>query len=320
MLSRSVCESSGLGKREQPPRVIVAQVLGTALLLWDGRGFHEGTVAKRVKTATSRASSLVAVGDRVDLEDAGRGMLRVVGVGPRSSFLARAARAARGGRDRVQVIAANADQAVIVSSAADPPFRPGLVDRFALLALRGGMTPLLCLNKVDLVGPGEAKRLVGESCIPLEAVHVSAARGDGLETLRARLAGRTSVLVGHSGVGKSSLLGRLFPAESITTGELSGRTRKGRHTTASARLYPLPEGGHVIDTPGVRAVPLGPIHATEVAGLFPEIHGAEPCRFRPCTHLREPGCTVREGVASGAIPERVYARYARLLAEAEGDA
>jgi ribosome biogenesis GTPase / thiamine phosphate phosphatase len=300
--------------------VIVAQVLGTALLLWDGRAFHEATVTKRIKTDASWAASLVAVGDRVEVEEGGQGMLRVVGVGPRTSFLARAARAARGGRDRVQVIAANADQAVIVSSAADPPFRPGLVDRFALLALRGGMTPLLCLNKVDLAGPEEARRLVGESCLPLDAVHVSAARGDGLDALRGALAGRTSVLVGHSGVGKSSLLGRLFPSESFATREVSGRTRKGRHTTASARLYPLPEGGHVIDTPGVRAVPLGTIHPTEVAELFPEIHGAAPCRFRPCTHLREPGCTVREGVASGAIPERVYARYARLLAEAEEDA
>ncbi len=218
------------------------------------------------------------------------------------------------------MLAANAAQAVIVSAAADPPFRPGLVDRFALLALRGGMTPVLCLNKVDLVTREEAERLVGESCLPLDAVHVSASSGEGLEVLRDRLAGRTSVLVGHSGVGKSSLLKRLVPAEDIVTAALSGKSGKGRHTTAGARLYPLPEGGHVIDTPGVRAVPLGSMHAAEVAGLFPEIHGAFPCRFHPCSHLREPGCSVRAGVESGEIPARVYARYTRLLSEAEAEA
>jgi ribosome biogenesis GTPase len=137
--------------------------------------------------------------------------------------------------------------------------------------------------------------------------------------LRERLAGRGSVFVGHSGVGKSRLLGRLFPGEKIVIGELSGKSGKGRHTTASARMYLLPEGGHVIDTPGVRTVSIGPMHYSEVAEVFPEIHGAPLCRFRPCSHRTEPGCSVKAGLETGATPEGVYRRYLRLLAEVEAE-
>lgn len=326
MLSRSVCESLQFDKREPAAggrtgalgraaaRVIVAQVLGATLLLWDGQRFRDAAVTKRVRSAPDLGSSLVAVGDRVQTEEVGDGTLRVVGIEPRTSFLGRVA---RGSHDRIQVLAANAAQAIIVSAAAEPPFRPGLVDRFALLALRGGMTPVLCLNKVDLVSREEAARLVGETCLPLDAVFVSASSGAGLDGLRERLAGHASVLVGHSGVGKSYLLKRLFPAEEILTGALSSKSGKGRHTTASARLYVLPEGGHVIDTPGVRMVPLGTVRAAEVAELFPAIHAAPPCRFRPCSHRAEPGCSVRTGVGAGTITEQVYARYRRLLAVVE---
>jgi len=296
--------------------VIVAEIRGTTVLVWDGRTHHEATVPKKLKISTDAGSSLLAVGDRVAVEREAES-LRIVGIEPRASYLGRAG---RGSRDRIQVLAANADQAVIVSAAAEPPFRPGLVDRWALLAMRGGLTPILCLNKTDLVPRAEAERLVREAATPLEPVFVSAKTGDGLPALRGMLVGRASVFVGHSGVGKSALLRRLFPGETIATGELSGKSGKGRHTTASARMYVLPEGGHVIDTPGVRTVPLGTLHAAEIAEVFPEIHGAPPCRFRPCSHRVEPGCSVRARVESGEIQAGVYRRYLRLVEELEAEA
>jgi ribosome biogenesis GTPase / thiamine phosphate phosphatase len=125
------------------------------------------------------------------------------------------------------------------------------------------------------------------------------------------------VLVGHSGVGKSSLLRRLFPGETIVTGALSGKSGKGRHTTTSARLHVLANGGHVIDTPGIRSVPLGATDPLEAAAVFPEIHEAPPCRFRPCTHRVEPGCSVLAGLSTGAIPRPVYERYRKLIEETE---
>lgn len=289
----------------------VLQVHGLTALIWDGHSIREAALAGRLKAGADRSrSNQLAVGDEVTLEE---GIPpRIVAVGPRRTRLERAA---TGGRDLTQVIAANAQQAMIVSSFEDPPFRPGLVDRWTLLALRGGMEPLLCLNKVDLGSLDAAHRVIHEANIPLDTLYVSAKTDEGLEALRARLTGRSTVLVGHSGVGKSSLLRRLLPDAEAATGDLSERTRKGRHTTSSSRLYPLPEGGLLIDTPGVRSVELGRTAAEEVAGVFAEIAHAPPCRFNPCSHRAEPGCAVLAGVASGTVPRAVYQRYRKLLEE-----
>jgi len=250
----------------------------------------------------------------VEVEQGDSGPLRVIAVAPRRTYLERSTGDSRG---RTQVIAANATQAVIVSSLGEPPFRPGLVDRWGLLARRGGLAPVLCLNKVDLGSHEDAERAIAEASIPLEAVTVSAHDGSGVDRLRALVEGTTSVLVGHSGVGKSSLLRRLVPDAEAATGTVSEKNRKGRHTTTSARLYVLPEGGVLIDTPGVRSVLLGRTEVAEVAAVFAEIADAPPCRFRTCSHRTEPGCSVLSGLEAGTIPNQVYTRYRRLLEEAE---
>lgn len=288
-------------------------MFGKSALVWDGARLWSASLAAKLKSRAGRGAPVPAVGDYVDVERDGAGGLSVVSIAPRRNYLARAA----GHGGEAQVVAANADLVAIVSSAAEPPFRPGLVDRWALLAHRGGMAPLLCLNKVDLVGCADAEGMLAVEAIPLPYVLVSAKTGFGIDELRGRLAHRTSVLVGHSGVGKSSLLRHLVPEEQIATGELSEKSGKGRHTTTSVRLYRLPEGGLVIDTPGVRSVPLGETSAAEVAGLFPEIRDAAPCRFSSCTHRVEPGCSVLAGLRSGSLSESVYARYRKLLLEAE---
>jgi ribosome biogenesis GTPase len=299
------------------PSFIVAQVLGQSAILWDGAAPHDAILSGKLKSETRGArSTVLAVGDRVEVERAPGGPWRVLRVAPRTTHLERSA-GGHGSHARTQVIAANADQALIVASLADPPFRPGLVDRWSLLAHRGGLVPLLALNKADLGTEEEAARAVAEACIPLEAIRVSAATGYGIDALRAHLAGRITVLVGHSGVGKSSILRRLLPDADAATGALSEKSGKGRHTTSSSRLYALPEGGYLIDTPGVRSVVLGETHASEVASVFREIAEAPPCRFRECTHRMEPGCSVLDGVRRGAVPEIVYRRYRKLLEEAD---
>ena len=298
---------------QQSTRATVLQVFGLTALVWDGGVTREAALAGRLKAAADHTrSNQLAVGDEVTLEETDPP--QIIAVAPRKTRLERAATGARG-RDLTQVIAANAEQAMIVSSLDDPPFRPGLVDRWTLLALRGGMEPILCLNKVDLGSMEQAIREIDQASIHLHVVFLSAETGAGMADLRECLSGRSTVLVGHSGVGKSSLLRKLLPHADALTGELSGKTRKGRHTTSSSRLYPLPEGGVLIDTPGVRSVVLGTTDAQEVAGVFHEIASAPPCRFRPCSHRTEPGCTVLEGVSSGTIPETVYQRYRKLLEE-----
>jgi ribosome biogenesis GTPase len=173
------------------------------------------------------------------------------------------------------------------------------------------------MNKVDLVTRDEAERSITEAALPLPHMLVSAKIGAGMDELRESLRDRTSVFVGHSGVGKSSILRRIIPGIEILTGELSGKSGKGRHTTTSSKLYILPGGGHVIDTPGVRSVSLGVTSTAETASLFPEIRAADNCRFNTCTHRTEPGCSVLAGVRDGSIPESVYARYRKLLLETE---
>jgi ribosome biogenesis GTPase len=293
--------------------MILAQMFGTSALVWDGEAILPAALDPKLKKEAGRGSSVLAVGDEVDVERTGASGLTIVAVAPRRTHLARAS----DGNRSPQVIAANAERAVIVSSAAEPPFRAGLVDRWALLAFRGGLTPFLVLNKVDLVTHEFAEGLIAEAAIPLSHMLGSAKTGTGMDDLRDSLRGTTSVFVGHSGVGKSSILRRLLPDTPIVTGALSGKSGKGKHTTTSAKLYPLPGGGHVIDTPGVRSVSLGEMSAAETASIFPEIRDAGGCRFTTCTHIVEPGCSVLAGVRDGTIPENVYARYRKLLLEAE---
>lgn len=294
---------------------IVAQVHGASVELWDGHEFQNAVLGGQIKaSADPRHTNALAVGDRVDVEASGSGPLRVVARHERETHLERAA---NDPRSRVQIVAANATRTLIVSSLREPPFRPGLIDRWALLARRGGMEPWLCLNKVDLGSQSDAERAVAEAAIPLTVHFLSAHTGWGIDELRQAVAGGTTVLVGHSGVGKSSILRLLVPGAEASTGDVSAKNKKGRHTTSSARLYPMPGGGVLIDTPGVRSVPLGRAEVGEVASVFAEIADAPPCRFRTCTHRAEPGCSVLQGLEAGSVPRLVYARYRRLLEEAE---
>jgi len=293
--------------------MILAQMFGPSALVWDGETILPAALDPKLKKGARRGLSLLAVGDEVETERGKDGALSITAIAERRTNLARFG----GEGQEAQVIAANVDRAVIIASADEPPFHPAVVDRWALLACRGGLTPFLVLNKIDLVSMEDAERMIEEAAVPLSHMLGSAKTGDGMETLRESITGTTSVFVGHSGVGKSTILKRLLPDTPIVTGEVSGKTGKGKHTTTSARLYPLPGGGHVIDTPGVRSVSLGNVSASEAAEVFPEIRDVGPCRFATCTHRTEPGCAVLAGVKDGSIPESVYARYRKLLLEAE---
>jgi ribosome biogenesis GTPase len=293
--------------------MILAQMFGSSAIVWDGSAMLPAALDPKLKKTATRGVSVLAVGDEVETQRSGDGGLSIVAVAPRRTHLGRSA----GEHREVQVIAANAERAVIVSSADEPPFSAGLVDRWALLAHRGGLTPFLILNKVDLVSQEDAVRMIADAAVPLSYMLGSAKTGLGMDELKEALRDKASVFVGHSGVGKSTILRRLLPGTEILTGELSAKSGKGKHTTTSAKLYPLPGGGHVIDTPGVRSVSLGETSAAEAASIFPEMRDLGPCRFTTCSHRVEPGCSILEGLKDGSIPEQVYARYRKLLLEAE---
>ncbi len=252
----------------------------------------------------------VAVGDRVLVRlEEGRGVIEEVL--PRRN---RVARPAAADPATLQVTAANIDLLVIVVATQDPPPRLGLIDRCLVAAERQGMEALIVVNKSDCGRPEEVReRLARYPRMGYPVVFTSALTGSGVEEFGRLLAGRTSLLVGHSGAGKTSLLNRLDPGLERKTGALAKHGR-GRHTTTSVSLWRLSNGGHVVDTPGVRAFGLSDVPAAELAILMPDLRPfTGTCRFPDCTHDHEPGCGVRSALDRGAIDAERYASYLRML-------
>ncbi len=241
----------------------------------------------------------VVVGDSVRLAGDVSGtpgtLARVVGIAPRSSVLRRSA----DDSDPVErVIVANAQQLAIVAALADPPPRPRLIDRFLVAAYDGGLTPLLVLTKADLPGASPDDLLAAYA--PLGIRHVVTGQPlsqDALAPLRTMLARRLSVLVGHSGVGKSTLVNALVPAANRATGEVSPVTGRGRHVSSSVVALELPGGGWIIDTPGLRGFGLGHVDPARVLSAFDDLaEGAALCPPR-CSHLGAE-CELDEWVAA----------------------
>lgn len=240
----------------------------------------------------------VVIGDRVRMDAES-----VVAVEPRVSTLERS------GEGGSQVVCANATLLAIVASATEPPFRPGLVDRLLVAGQAGGMDVALVLNKCDLGMPEEVLAwLALYEDLGYPVFLVSAAQGKGLEPLRELLAKHTTVLVGHSGVGKSSLTNTLVPESARSVGELDAWGR-GRHTTISGRIVPLAGGGRLVDLPGIREFGVGHVPRTELRRHFPELAELR-CRYRACVHDGEEGC-----VAEDAITEERLESYRKLLGE-----
>lgn len=209
---------------------------------------------------------------------------------------------------------ANADMLMLVVASVPQPDML-LVDKLILRAERGGMTPAICVNKVDL-GEELAQRIATEYAgTELRVFSVSARTGEGIGALREAMRGKVTCLAGQSAVGKSSLLNALFGLN-LETGGLSRKTERGRHTTRRAEMMAL-DGSFVLDTPGFSLLELETdMEPQEFAGLYPEYNAlAADCRFQPCLHDREPGCAVRAAVESGALGAARWARYRQLLGE-----
>jgi ribosome biogenesis GTPase / thiamine phosphate phosphatase len=304
--------------RRRPAHAEAIEAFVTAV----DRGRYRGVVGDRVVTAM-KARELgrgnIVVGDTVslagDVSGAPGTLARVVRVAPRRSVLRRSADDA----DPVErAIVANADQLVIVCSLADPPPRPRLIDRFLVAAYDAGLEPVLCLTKSDLAGPEEILPLYE----PLGLRNVVLGRpltDEVLASLRDVLASQISVLVGQSGVGKSTLVNTLIPDAARAVGEVSPVTGRGRHTSSSAVALALPGGGWIIDTPGLRSFGLGHMSPERVVRAFPDLaEGAEHCPPR-CDHL-SPDCALDDWVAAeggGPLAARLDS-LRRLLRSREG--
>jgi ribosome biogenesis GTPase len=254
----------------------------------------------------------VAIGDAVRFRDAGDGTGMITEVLPRRNSLARRA---AGAQPLEQVIVANVDQVVAVVAAAHPAPTWGMLDRHLAAAEALGLPALICMTKLDLADAAELNdELHTYRQIGYPVFLTSAQTGAGMDLLAAALKDRLSVLVGKSGVGKTSLLNALQPGLGLRVSEVSRQTDKGRHTTSYLELFALDAGGGIVDTPGMREFGLWDSEGAELAALFREMRPyLGRCRFGAgCRHRREPGCAIREAAERGAIAPRRYESYLRM--------
>jgi ribosome biogenesis GTPase / thiamine phosphate phosphatase len=205
-----------------------------------------------------------------------------------------------------RVIVANVDQIGIVVSLKTPPLHPRIIDRYLVAIRRGGAEPLLVVNKVDLATPeeraAELAKVEPYRAAGVRMVECSSASGEGIDHLRDVLGGKVNAFVGHSGVGKSSLLNALMPSLELAANEVSAGYGRGTHTTTASTLYDLGGGTRIIDTPGIRSFGLSKMAPGELQWYFPEFEQwAGGCRFRDCTHSHEPDCRVREAAETGLL-------------------
>ncbi|WP_148574676.1 ribosome small subunit-dependent GTPase A [Nocardioides caldifontis] len=258
----------------------------------------------------------VVVGDRVrvvgDVSGTEGTLARIVEVRERTTVLRRTA----DDDDPVErVVVANADQLVVVVALADPEPRTGLVDRALAAAYDAGIDPLLCLTKADLADPAPLLATYA----PLDVPHVVTQRGADLEPVLERLRGRTSVMLGHSGVGKSTLVNALVPGADRATGSVNDVTGRGRHTSTSAVMLRLPgDPGWIVDTPGIRSFGLAHVDPATLIGAFPDLAEASEECPRGCTHAAtEPECGLDQAVSAGTLDPARVESYRRLTASRE---
>lgn len=286
---------------------------GSVIVNYGSRALVEIAPARNLLCSVRGKRLRTVCGDRVEWRrvDTDSGVIeRIL---PRRNALERA-----DGRHRTSVLAANLDR-VIVVTAPEPPLDPVLIDRYLVMIERAGIEAGLLLNKSDVMSPAHESVLAEFADLGYPVWLVSALTGAGLDALRAALVGRTTMLVGQSGVGKSSLLNALVPDLGLQTRALSLASGEGRHTTTTSSRYRLASGDSLVDSPGVREYWLPEMPAAELMRGFREIARAgETCRFRDCMHVNEPDCAVRAAVDDRKISARRYASYRALLRAVSG--
>jgi ribosome biogenesis GTPase len=274
----------------------------------DGATF-QCAVRRILKTLATDDRHVVIAGDNVMFRPVNAREGFIERVEPRRGVISRTS------RGRQHVLAANVDQMLIVNSAAEPHLKPNLIDRLLLCAEREKITPIICLTKIDLVEPHELQPLIGVYArMGYEVLPLSVRVDLNIDALKRTVVGRRNVVVGQSGVGKSSLLNAIEPGLNLRIGAVSTENQKGKHTTTVAKLVKLSAGGYVVDTPGIRSLELWDVIPEEVCGFYRDLRPfVNHCRFPDCTHQHEANCAVKDAVADGRLDARRYESYLQLF-------
>lgn len=279
----------------------------------------ESVIRGKLRLKGVRSTNPIAVGDLVDYETDEHGVGAITAIHPRRNYIIR--RSPNLSKES-HIIAANIDRACLIVTLFAPETNVEFIDRFLVTCEAYNIPATIVINKIDMVkAVAEAAEVLEDfrhtySLAGYPIMEVSAVTGEGLDCLRELLADKVTLFSGNSGVGKSTLIKCLDSDADVRMGQISDYHHKGKHTTTYARMYTLPEGGDIIDTPGIKGFGLIDIKPEELYQYFPEIMKyAKQCRFYNCTHLHEPGCNVQDAVSQGVISESRYVSYLKILEE-----
>ncbi len=267
-----------------------------------------------------RTTNPVAVGDNVAIKINPDNTAFITEIRQRKNYIIR--RASNLSKES-HILASNLDQVFLIATLAQPFTSTTFIDRFLATSEAYGVPAVLVINKVDLLVEPEDQELLQMvedlyTTIGYAVVRTSAKTGEGIEELKGLLAGKITLLSGNSGVGKSSLINDILPDVNLRTGDISHTHHTGMHTTTFSEMFPLPQGGYIIDTPGVKGFGTIDFERTEVGHYFPEIFEmSHQCRYNNCTHTHEPGCAVREAVQDSLIAQSRYASYLSILEDSD---
>ena len=268
-----------------------------------------------------RSTNPVAVGDHVDIELNSQNTAFITAIGDRKNYIIRKSQNLS---KQSHIIAANVDQAFLVVTVERPQTSTTFIDRFLATAEAYSVPVVLVFNKTDLLDDSlmryqrmmiDLYETVGYKCVA-----VSAETGEGMDELMEMLRDRITLLSGHSGVGKSMMINRLLPGVNLRTAEISDAHNTGMHTTTFSEMLPLPGGGYIIDTPGIKGFGTFDMEPEELTSYFKEIFRfSKDCRFSNCTHTHEPGCAVLKAVEDHYIAASRYQSYLSMLEDKDGN-
>ncbi|MDL2304544.1 ribosome small subunit-dependent GTPase A [Bacteroides sp. OttesenSCG-928-D19] len=284
-------------------------------VLTDDKRLVECKVKGNFRLKGIRSTNPVVIGDRVDIEENNEGTAFITKIDERRNYMIR--RASNLSKQS-HILAANVDLAVLVVTINYPSTTTVFIDRFLATAEAYRIPVQLVFNKIDRYDTGELEYLDGlihlYETIGYPCLKMCAVTGEGMNELKQTLAGKITLMSGHSGVGKSTIINQLLPEANLKTGNISEYHKKGMHTTTFSEMIGLPNGGYLIDTPGIKGFGTIEMEGAEVAHYFPEIFKfSADCRFNNCTHRNEPGCAVVEAVKNHYISESRYRSYLNIL-------